>query len=55
MLALRERLSLCTVPSESTRLARQVDALDSELDHFVYRFFGLSEREIAIVESGTDG
>lgn len=37
-------------PDDKTRLQRQIDATDREIDRLVYDLYGLTEEEIAIVE-----
>ena len=42
-----------TAPDDKTRLQRQIDATDQQIDLLVYDLYGLTEEEIAIVEEAT--
>jgi hypothetical protein len=50
MLDLHKRLSAAKTPDDKTRLQRQIDATDKEIDQLVYKLYGLTEEEIGIVE-----
>lgn len=50
MLDLHTRLAASKNPDDKTRLQRQVDATDREIDQLVYDLYGLTEEEIQIVE-----
>ncbi len=50
MLDLHKRLTATKSPDDKTRLQRQIDATDREIDSLVYDLYGLSEEEIAIME-----
>jgi len=50
MLDLHKRLSAAKTPDDKTRLQRQIDATDREIDCLVYDLYGLTDDEIAIVE-----
>jgi hypothetical protein len=50
MLDLHKRLAQATHPDDKTRLQRQIDATDREIDQLVHDLYGLTEDEIAIVE-----
>jgi len=39
------------VPADKTRIQRQIDATDKQIDKLVYDLYGLTEEEIAIVEN----
>ena len=54
MLSLHKQLASAKTPDEGTRLQRQVDATDQQIDHLVYELYGLTEKEIQIVEEGTN-
>ena len=41
------------IPDEKTRIQRQIDATDKQIDKLVYDLYGLTEEEIKIVEGGT--
>jgi hypothetical protein len=51
MLDLHMRLAMAKAPDDKTKLQRQIDATDREIDRLVYDLYGLTEDEIAIVES----
>ena len=53
MLDLRKRLTVANTPSDKTRLQRQIDATDQEIDQLVYALYGLTEEEITIVEAAS--
>jgi hypothetical protein len=38
---------------ERTALKRQIEAMDRQIDNLVYDLYGLTEKEIAIVEAAT--
>jgi fido (protein-threonine AMPylation protein) len=50
MLELHKRRSSTKSPNDKTRLQRQIDATDREIDRLVYNLYGLTEEEIKIVE-----
>ena len=50
MLDLHKRLTNAKNPDDKTKLQRQIDATDREIDRLVYELYGLTEEEIAIVE-----
>jgi len=50
MLDLHERLEKAKAPDDKTKLQRQIDATDHEIDRLVYDLYGLTEEEIGIVE-----
>ncbi len=39
---------------EKTRLQRLIDATDRQMDQLVYELYGLTDKEIAVVEEGTE-
>jgi hypothetical protein len=53
MLDLHERLPKARTDHERTALSRQIEHTDAEIDRLVYELYGLSEEEIALVESAT--
>ena len=53
MLTLHEQLTAARTPDGKTRLQRQIDATDYQIDHLVYELYGLTEKEIQIVEEAT--
>ncbi len=50
MLAAKEELSKAKTESETTRLERECEALDRQIDQAVYELYGLTEEEIRVVE-----
>ena len=50
MLDLHKRLAAAKTPDDTTKLQRQIDATDHEIDRLVYDLYGLTEEEIKIVE-----
>jgi len=55
MLELNKKLAGIKNPDEKTRLQRQIEATDSQIDKLVYNLYGLTPEEIAIVESSAGG
>jgi hypothetical protein len=52
MLLLHKQLALAKTPDEKTRFQRHIDTTDYQIDQLVYELYGLTEREIQIVEKG---
>jgi len=52
MLKLHEDLQAAKTDHEKTTLHRQIDATDKQIDQLVYEFYGLTDKEIRIVEEG---
>ena len=50
MLDLHKRLEKAKAPDDKTKLQRQIDATDQEIDRLVYDLYGLTEEEIGLVE-----
>jgi hypothetical protein len=50
MLSLHKQLVTAKTPDEKTRIQRQIDATDHQIDHFIYDLYGLTTQEISIVE-----
>jgi len=50
LLALRQHFEQTKTPHERTLLERQISATDCEIDRLVYELYGLTEKEIRIVE-----
>jgi hypothetical protein len=50
MLSLQKQLQDARTPQDQTRLQRQIDATDRQIDVLVYELYGLTEEEIRIVE-----
>jgi len=51
MLDLHKKLAESKIPDEKTRLQRQIDSTDCQIDNLVYDLYGLTDSEIAIIES----
>ena len=51
MLDLHEKLAAAKVPDEKTKIQRQIDATDRQINHLVYKLYNLTAEEIAIVEN----
>jgi type I restriction-modification system DNA methylase subunit len=51
MLSLRKQLAAVKTPDDKTRLQRQIDATDHQIDLLVYELYGLGEKEILIVQA----
>ncbi len=51
MLELNKKLAGIKNPDEKTRIQRQIDSTDGQIDKLVYDLYGLSEDEIKIVEN----
>ncbi|OHB59237.1 MAG: hypothetical protein A2173_09760 [Planctomycetes bacterium RBG_13_44_8b] len=50
MLELNKKINTIKNPDEKTRVQRQIEATDEEIDELVYELYGLTAEEIAIVE-----
>ena len=50
MLDLHKKLAAARVPTEKTRIQRQITTTDSTIDKLVYELYNLTPEEIAIVE-----
>jgi ClpP class serine protease len=53
MLELYKELAAAKTPDDKTRLQRQIDATDRQIDQLVYELYGLTEEEIKVVEEAT--
>ncbi len=53
MLSLHGRLKAAKASRRKTGIRRQIDAADRQIDRLVYELYGLTEKEIAIVEEAT--
>jgi hypothetical protein len=53
MMTLHKQLSFAKTPDDKTRIQRQIDATDHQIDRLVYELYGLTEKEIQIIEEGT--
>jgi type I restriction-modification system DNA methylase subunit len=52
MLELHKKISKIKNPDEKTRIQRQIDSTDRQIDQLVYKLYDLTPEEIAIVEAG---
>lgn len=50
MLELHKKLHSAKVPDEKTKIQRQIDTTDNQIDQLVYKLYGLTPEEIKIVE-----
>jgi len=50
MLTLNKQLAASKTPDEKTRLQRQIDVSDRQINRLVYELYGLTEEEIKIIE-----
>jgi type I restriction-modification system DNA methylase subunit len=53
MLSLYKELATAKTPDEKTRIQRQIDTTDQQIDHLVYELYDLTEKEIQIIEGRT--
>ena len=53
MLSLHRQFAAAKTPDDKTRLQRQIEAMDQQIDRLVYALYGLTEEEIRIVESNS--
>jgi len=53
MLDLHKQLVAAKNPNDKTRLQREIEATDRQIDQLVYELYGLTEEEIEIVEEAT--
>ena len=53
MLALHRKLAAVTLLSDKQLYQRQIEATDRQIDRLVYELYGLTEKEIEIVEDAT--
>ncbi len=53
MLDLHKQLGAAKTPTDKTAIQRQIDATDKRIDQLVYELYGLTAKEIAIVEEAT--
>jgi hypothetical protein len=50
MQTLHQRLAAAKSEAQKTVIQRQIDATDGEIDRLVYDLYGLTKKEIAVVE-----
>ncbi|MFI5381706.1 MAG: restriction endonuclease subunit M, partial [Tepidisphaerales bacterium] len=53
MLSLHKSLAAAQSPHDKEPLQRQIDATDRQIDRLVYDLYGLTEKEIQVVEEST--
>ncbi|GAG19813.1 unnamed protein product [marine sediment metagenome] len=53
MLKLHKDLHSAKTDHEKSLIQRRIDATDKRIDQLVYRLYGLTDKEIGIVEGGT--
>ncbi|MBM4432766.1 MAG: restriction endonuclease subunit M, partial [Chloroflexi bacterium] len=53
MISLKKQLAAVKTLDEKTRIQRQIDAADHQIDQLVYEVYGLTEKEIQIIEEVT--
>ena len=53
MLSLHKQLTVAKTPDDKIRIQRQISATDQQIDRLVYELYGLTEKEIQIVEQRT--
>ena len=51
MLELHRKLAAATIPADKTLYQRQIAATGRQIDALVYELYGLTEKEIAVIES----
>ncbi len=54
ILSLHERLSQKKTAHDKTLIQRQIDTTDRQIDQLVYELYGLTDKEIALVEEATE-
>jgi hypothetical protein len=54
MLALHKQLAAAKTPDDKTRMQRQIDATDQQINNLVYELYGLTNKEIRIIEGEAD-
>jgi hypothetical protein len=53
MLDLHKKLAAAKVPDEKTKIQRQINNTDKQIDQLVYDLYSLTDEEIKIVEQNT--
>jgi len=53
MLTLHKQLDTAKTPDEKTRIQRQIDATDHQIDQLVYELYGLTQGEVQVVDEET--
>ena len=52
MLELHKKFTVAKIPDEKTKIRRQIESTDYQIDNLVYDLYALTEEEIKIVEKG---
>jgi hypothetical protein len=55
MLSLHKRLVDARTPQDQKILQQQVDVVDRQIDKLVYELYGVSEKEVVVLETNADG
>jgi type II restriction/modification system DNA methylase subunit YeeA len=50
MLELHKDFSAARLPDEKTKIQQQIDVTDRQINHLVYKLYGLTDEEIIIIE-----
>jgi len=53
MLSLHKQLTKAKTPDEKTRIQRQIEATDEQIDQLVYELYGLTKKDVQIVQQAT--
>jgi len=51
MLELHKKLAAAKIPDDKTKIQRQIDVADKQIDNLVYKLYDLTEEEMEIVEN----
>ncbi|KKK62712.1 hypothetical protein LCGC14_3001590, partial [marine sediment metagenome] len=54
MIELNNQLSSAKMPTDKTAIQRQITATDNQVDQLVYKLYGLTKKEIKIIEESTN-
>jgi hypothetical protein len=52
MLELHKKLASAGLPVEKELIQRRIDTVDRQIDNLVYQLYGITDKEIEIVEGG---
>jgi len=50
MLGLHKKLAAAKIPADRTKIQRQINTTDKQIDNLVYQLYCLTDEEVAIVE-----
>jgi hypothetical protein len=53
ILSVHNQLAAAKTPDDKMRLQRQIDATDHQIDNLVYELYGLTKKEIQIIDGRT--